>query len=291
VANHYSKEEIHPSIFEAVDAANSHVMNGQTWADGSAQKAYSAYNTAWFEAHGKGFWLWMLGLVPTIGMIPFLRNVLEVPKPASVLIFFLGLATWIGLGVVGWEKTKKDITVRELETIIPALDLSESQHLYLGSVVAVLSSKLLDTDQKKSWLKALYQALDNAIGLEKLHKEMRQVIGGSTNSELLAEVESIRRRLDTAQDEQAKITYAESLRLAEGRLSRSEGMAAQSERIEAQLELTRQTFLQTHESLSGLTIGAQQSIHISLDPLRANLSRVQSESESILKALEELNQA
>ena len=68
-------------------------------------------------------------------------------------------------------------------------------------------------------------------------------------------------------------------------------MAAQSERIEAQLELTRQTFLQTHESLSGLTIGAQQSIHISLDPLRANLSRVQSESESILKAIEELNQS
>lgn len=291
MAKNYSKEDIHPSIFEAVDAANSHVMNGQTWADGSAQKAYSAYNSAWFAAHGKGFWLWMLGLVPTIGMIPFVRNVLEVPKPASAAIFFVGLATWIGLGIYGWEKTKKDITVRELETIVPALELSESQRLYINSVVAVLGSKLLDSDQKQSWLKALYQALDNALSLEKLHKDMRQVIGGSSHSELLSEVDSLRHKVSSAQDEMAKGTYAESLRLAEGRLSRSEGMAAQSERIEAQLELTRQTFLQTHESLSGLTVGAQHSIHVSLDPLRANLSRVQNESESILRAIEELNQA
>ena len=286
----YSKQDIHPSIFEAVDEANTHVMNGNSWADGSAQKAYSAYNSAWFEAHGKGFWIWMVGLIPTIGMIPLLRNVLEVPKPASVLIFFLGLATWIGLGIFGWEKTKKDITIKELETIVPALNLSESQRLYLSSVVSVLSSKLLDAEQKQSWLKALYQALDNALGLEKIHKEMRQVIGGSSHSEILAEVETLRGRVESAQDEQARVTYAESLRLAEGRLSRSDGMAAQSERIEAQLELTRQTFLQTHESLSGLTVGAHHSIHVSLDPLRANLSRVQNESESILKAIEELNQ-
>ena len=213
------------------------------------------------------------------------------PKPASAGIFFVALAAWIGAGIYGWERTKKDITIRELESIIPALELTESQKQYLGSVVAVLGSTILDADQKKSWLKALYQALDNALGLEKIHKDMRQVIGGSTHSELLSEVESIRHRVEIAQDDQAKSTYAESLRLAEGRLSRSEGMAAQSERIEAQLELTRQTFLQTHESLSGLTIGAQKSIHISLDPLRANLSRVQNESESILKAIEELNQA
>jgi len=291
VAANYSKEDIHPSIFEAVDAANSHVMNGQTWADGSAQKAYSAYNSAWFQAHGKGFWLWMLGLVPTIGAIPFFRNVLEVPKPASAALFFAGLAVWIGLGVYGWEKTKQDITVRELETIVPALELSDSQKLYLNSVIAVLSSKLMDAEQKQSWLKALYQALDNALGLEKIHRDMRQMIGGASHTELLSEVDSLRAKVGTAQDQMAKATYAESLRLAEGRLSRSEGMAAQSERIEAQLELTRQTFLQTHESLSGLTVGAQHSIHVSLDPLRANLSRVQSESESILRAIEELNQA
>ncbi len=254
-------------------------------------QAYNAYNSAWFQAHWKGFTAWMVGLVPTIATIPFFRNVLEVPKPASVGIFFVGLAGWIAAGIYGWERTKKDVTIKELESIIPALELTESQKQYLGSVVAVLGSKILDSDQKKSWLKALYQALDNAVGLEKIHKDMRQVIGGSSHSEMIAEVESLRHRVETAQDEQAKQTYAESLRLAEGRLTRSNGMAAQSERIEAQLELTRQTFLQTHESLSGLTVGAQHSIHVSLDPLRANLSRVQNESESILKAIEELNQA
>lgn len=287
----YSKEEIHPSIFDAVDAANSHVMNGQTWADGTAQKAYSAYNSAWFEAHWKGFWLWVAALVPTIGTIPFLRNVLEVPKPASVGLFFVGLAAWIGAGVYGWEKTKKDITGKELETILPALSLTESQKLYLGSVVAVLNSKLLDGEQKRSWLKALYQALDNALSLEKLLESMRASIGGSTHGQLLEEIQALKARVESANDEFAKETYNESLKLAEGRLARSHGMSAQSERIEAQLELTRQTFLQTHESLSGLTIGAQKSIHVSLDPLRANLSRVQSESESILRAIEELNQA
>ncbi|MEI7576379.1 MAG: hypothetical protein WCK51_05760 [Armatimonadota bacterium] len=287
----YSREHIHPSIFEAIDQLNSAAISGENPQASANMKAYNAYNSAWFSAHWKGFTAWMAGLVPTIATIPFLRNVLEVPKPASAALFFVGLSVWIGAGIYGWERTKKDVTIRELEAIIPALELTESQKQYLASVVAVLGSKILDSDQKQSWLKALYQALDNAVGLEKIHREMRQMIGGATHSELITEVESLRGRVGSAQDEQARLTYAESLRLAEGRLSRSEGMAAQSERIEAQLELTRQTFLQTHESLSGLTIGAQKSIHVSLDPLRANLSRVQNESESILRAIEELNQA
>jgi len=291
VLEQYSREHIHPSIFDAIDGLNSAALVGDGSTVSTNMKAYNAYNSAWFSAHWKGFTAWMIGIVPTIGTLPYLRGVLEMSKPAAAGIFFVALALWIGAGVYGWERTKKDITIKELESIIPALELSESQKLYLGSVVAVLGSKVLDADQKRSWLKALYQALDNAMGLEKIHKDMRQAIGGSTHAELLTEVESIGRRVENAQDEQAKLTYAESLRLAEGRLSRSEGLAAQSERVEAQLELTRQTFLQTHESLSGLTIGAQQSIHISLDPLRANLSRVQSESESILKAIEELNQS
>ena len=287
----YSREHIHPSIFDAIDGLNSAALAGENAVASTNMKAYNAYNSAWFAAHWKGFTAWMIGIVPTIGTVPFFRGALDMSKPASAAIFFVALSAWIGAGIYGWERTKKDITIQELESIIPALELTDSQKQYLSSVVAVLGSKILDSDQKHSWLKALYQALDNAMGLDKIHKEMRQVIGGSSHAELLSEVDSLRRRVETAQDEQAKLTYAESLRLAEGRLSRSEGMAAQSERIEAQLELTRQTFLQTHESLSGLTIGAQQSIHISLDPLRANLSRVQSESESILKAIEELNQS
>ncbi len=287
----YSREHIHPSIFEAIDGLNSAALAGETAVASTNMKAYNAYNSAWFAAHWKGFTAWAVGIIPTIGTIPFLRGVIEMPKPASAGIFFVVLAAWIGAGIYGWERTKKDVTIRELESIIPALELTESQKHYLSSVIAVLGSAILDSEQKKSWLKALYQALDNALGLEKIHRDMRQMIGGSSHAELLAEVDSLRVRVDSAQDQMAKATYAESLRLAEGRLSRSEGMAAQSERIEAQLELTRQTFLQTHESLSGLTVGAQHSIHVSLDPLRANLSRVQSESESILRAIEELNQA
>lgn len=287
----YSREHIHPSIFEAIDRLNSAAMSGQNPAASSNTPAYNAYSSAWFQAHWKGFTLWAVGIIPTIATIPFFREVLQVPKPASAVIFFAGLAGWIASGIYGWERTKKDITTKELESIVNLLELTESQKQYLGSVIAVLSSKILNADQKKSWLKALYQALDNAVGLEKIHSDMRQAIGGSSHSELLSEVESLRTRMESAQDEQAKLTYAESLRLAEGRLTRSNGMAAQSERIEAQLELTRQTFLQTHESLSGLTVGAQHSIHVSLDPLRANLARVQGESESILRAIEELNQA
>lgn len=288
---HYSKLDIHPSIFEAIDSINTQSMNGQVVSDGTFVKAYNAYNSAWFKVHWRGFSLWVAGLAPTIATIPILRNVLEVPKPASAAIFFVALAAWIGSGVWGWERTKRDITVDELSAILPALELSESQKLYLTSVVSVLNSKILDDTQKQSWLQALYQALDNALSLEKIHVDMRASIGGVSHQELLSEIAGLEAKVASAQDEMAKATYLESLELAKGRLNRSNGMAAQSERIEAQLELTRQTFLQTQESLSGLSIGSQQSAHVSLDPLRANLSRVQNESQSILRAIEELNQS
>ncbi len=287
----YSKLDIHPSIFEAIDSINTQSMSGQSVSDGTFVKAYNAYNSAWFKVHWRGFSLWVAGLAPTIATIPILRNVLEVPKPASAAIFFVALAAWIGGGIWGWERTKRDITVDELSAILPALELSESQKLYLTSVVSVLYSKILDDTQKQSWLQALYQALDNALSLEKIHVDMRASIGGVSHQELLNEIAGLEAKVASAQDEMAKATYLESLELAKGRLNRSNGMAAQSERIEAQLELTRQTFLQTQESLSGLSIGSQQSAHVSLDPLRANLSRVQNESQSILRAIEELNQS
>lgn len=287
---HFSKQDIHPSIFEAIDEMNTQAMSSSLTTEGPTQRAYNAYNSAWFEVHWRGFSAWLLGLVPVIGTIPILRNVFDVSKPVSIGLMFAGLIAWVAAGIWGWERTKKDLTMKELNAIMPALNLSESQTLYLNSVIAVDASTLLDYDQKRSWLQALYQTLDNALSLEKLHDSIRASLGGSSHAELLKEIETLSQRAESAVDPLAKQTFQESLAMAQGRLARSHGMAAQSERIEAQLELTRQTFLQTHESLGSLSVGAQKSIHVSLDPLRANLSRVQAESHEILQAIEELNQ-
>ena len=284
----YTPKDIHPSIFEAVLSVTGAYMNG-TLTDPKDIKAATSHSTVWFAEYWKGMFVLGLGFLGSIAATAFASQ-LHLGKGPTVLIFMACIAVSLFTALKAYEKNKKLLTWQELEALRPALDLTEHQSLYVECLQYVEESRVLDDAQKKSWRTVLYNALDQAIVLTNLSDEMQNSSGSKNQSENLSEISRIESQMARTSDPIAKEAYSESLRLANDRLSKWDSMASQAERTEAHLELTKQTFLKTRDTLKGMSLQNQQSVQIDLEPLRANLSRVETEAHEIQRAIEELRQ-
>ena len=284
----YTPKDIHPSIFEAVLSVTGAYMNGAL-TDPKAVKAASKHSSVWFTEYWRGMFAVVLGILASVAATAFVAQ-LHLGKGVTVLTFMTLLAVSLFAGMKAYEKNKKLLTWDELEALRPALELTEQQTLYVECLQYVEESKVLDLSQKKSWRTVLYNALDQAIVLTKLSEEMQNSSGSKNQSENLTEITRIESLTERTSDPIAKEAYSESLRLAKDRLSKWDSIAVQAERTEAHLELTKQTFLKTRDTLKGMSLQNQQAVQIDLEPLRANLSRVETEAHEIQRAIEELRQ-
>ena len=284
----YTPKDIHPSIFEAVLSVTGAYMNGAL-TDPKAVKAASKHSSVWFTEYWRGMFAVVLGILASVAATAFVAQ-LHLGKGVTVLTFMTLLAVSLFAGMKAYEKNKKLLTWDELEALRPALELTEQQTLYVECLQYVEESKVLDLSQKKSWRTVLYNALDHAIVLTKLSEEMQNSSGSKNHAENLTEITRIKSLTERTSDPIAKEAYSESLRLAKDRLSKWDSMASQAERTEAHLELTKQTFLKTRDTLKGMSLQNQQAVQIDLEPLRANLSRVETEAHEIQRAIEELRQ-
>jgi hypothetical protein len=282
----FTPKDIHPSIFAAVETLNAVYMSGK--ADQRINSAGSKHSSVWFAEYWKGTMVWLLGLIPVLGGAALAADVGG--KAFRVITFLALLCLWTAAGYAGYQKNKKNITWQELEALRPGLDLSEHQSLYLDCLRYVEESRVLDSEQKKSWRDALYNALDQALVLNKLSEDMKSSSGGKNHSESLAEIARLQSLSSQSTDEVAKDAYDQSLEMAQDRMSKWDSFAVQAERTEAHMELTKQTFLKTRDTLKGLSLTQQEAVRVDLEPLRANLSRVQTDAHEIQRAIEELRQ-
>ena len=257
-------------------------------ADALTTAAGSKHSSVWFAEYWRGTMIWLLGLIPVIGGAALAADLGG--KAIRVFTFLILLGLWMAAGYVGYQKNKKMITWQELEALRPGLNLSEHQSLYLDCLRYVEESRVLDADQKKSWRDALYNALDQALVLNKLSEEMKSSSGGKNHTESLAEIARLQSLSSQSIDEVAKEAYGQSLEMAQDRMSKWDSFAVQAERTEAHMELTKQTFLKTRDTLKGLSLTQQEAVRVDLEPLRANLSRVQTDAHEIQRAIEELRQ-
>ena len=282
----FTPKDIHPSIFAAVHDLTTTYMSGA--ADQRATAAGTKHSSVWFAEYWKGTMIWLLGLIPVIGGAAMAADLGG--KTIRVLTFLILLSAWLAAGYVGYQKNKKLITWGELEALRPGLDLSEHQSLYLDCLRYVEESRVLDADQKKSWRDALFNALDQALVLDKLSADMKTSSGVENHSESLAEIDRLKSLSSQSTDQVAKEAYDQSLEMAQDRMSKWDSFAVQAERTEAHMELTKQTFLKTRDTLKGLSLTQQEAVRVDLEPLRANLSRVQTDAHEIQRAIEELRQ-
>ena len=284
----YTPKDIHPSIFEAVLTVTGAYMNG-TLTDKREIAAASKHSSVWFSEYWKGIFVVVLGLLGSVAITAFVAQV-HVGKGVTVLVFLTMVALSLFGGMKAYEKNKQLLTWQELEALRPALDLSQEQSLYVECLQYIEESKVLDESQKKSWRTVLFNALDQAIILTKLSEDMLRSSGSKNQSENLAEIDRIESQMNRSSDPVAKEAFRESLRLAKERLSKWDSIAVQAERTEAHLELTKQTFLKTRDTLKGMSLENQNAIQVDLEPLRSNLSRVESEAHDSQRAIEELRQ-
>ncbi|MEI7984310.1 MAG: hypothetical protein WCI55_01680 [Armatimonadota bacterium] len=282
----FTPKDIHPSIFEAVHDLTTTYMSGA--ADQRTTAAGTKHSSVWFAEYWKGTMIWLLGLIPVIGGAAMAAD--YGGKTLRVLTFLILLSAWLAAGYVGYQKNKKLITWEELEALRPGLNLSEHQTLYLDCLQYVEESRVLDLEQKKSWRDALFNALDQALVLDKLSTDMKTSSGVENHGESLAEIDRLKSLSSQSTDEVAKDAYNQSLEMAQDRMSKWDSFAVQAERTEAHMELTKQTFLKTRDTLNGLSLTQQEAVRVDLEPLRANLSRVQTDAHEIQRAIEELRQ-
>lgn len=287
MAKRFTDKDVHPSILEAVVELTSSYSSG-TVTDPRLVKAASKHSQVWFGEYWKGFSLWLACIIPAIGIGLALPQ--GTPKAVKAMTIMSCIAIWLYSGYVALKRNQKVVTWEEIEAIRPGLDLTDHQSLYLDCLQSVEESKILDESQRATWRDALYHALDQALILQNLAEEMKNSAGGKNHVESLAEIDKLAELEAKTSDTIAKAAYTESLQMARDRLSKWDSIASQAERTEAHLELTRQTFLKTRDTLRGLSMTQQHTVHLDLEPLRANLSRVQSDAHEIQRALEELRQ-
>ena len=283
----YTPKDIHPSIFESVHTLTSGYMNGYI-TDKTSVNAATKHSGVWFAEYWKGVVACIAGFLSVIAGTAFAADYLG--KPGKVLVFLTLMSVWAALTVLAYQKNKKMMTWQELDSLRPGLDLSEQQSLYLECLQYVEESRVLDETQKKSWRNVLYNALDQALVLTNLSVEMQTASGSKNHSENMAEIHRIESLSNDSTDPMAKNAYDDSLRMAKERLAKWDSIAVQTERTEAHLELTKQTFLKTRDTLKGLSLQNQQTVQIDLEPLRAYLSRVETEAHEIQRAIEEIRQ-
>ncbi len=282
----FTPKDIHPSIFEAVHDLTTTYMSGE--ADKRTTAAGTKHSSVWFAEYWKGTMLWLLGFIPVIGGTALSADIGG--KAFRVITFLVLLCLWMLAGHLGYQKNKKLLTWGELEALRPGLELSEHQSLYLDCLRYVEESRVLDAEQKRSWRDALFNALDQALVLNKLSEDMKSSSGGKNHGESLAEIARLQDLSSQSTDQVAKEAYDQSLEMAQDRMSKWDSFAVQAERTEAHMELTKQTFLKTRDTLKGLSLTQQEAVRVDLEPLRANLSRVQTDAHEIQRAIEELRQ-
>ncbi len=283
----FTPKDIHPSIFEEVLRVTGGYMAGSL-TDQKSLAAATKHSSVWFAEYGKGFVVWLLGLIPVIYGTALVRA--QFGKPGTVLFFLAALGIWMLIGGWALKKNKGLLTWEELAAIRSGLNLDEHQELYLDCLQCVEESKILDSSQKRSWREALYHTLDQAMTLKRLANDMTTSSGGLHQIEGMVEVQRLEGLANRTADPLARQAYEESLQLAKDRMSKWDGVASQAERTEAHLELTKQTLLKTRDTLRAQQFDQQKTVQVDLEPLRANLSRVQTDAYEIQRAIEELRQ-
>ena len=282
-----TEKELHPSVFTAIHELTGAVGYG-TNTDPAATKAYYKHSGIWFKEYWKGLTAYASFLPGIILATAWSSEFLN--KPGRVGVFFGLLAIWIAAGVFLYQKNQKLVTLEELQALKDTLTLTPNQKLYLDCVTKVLGSTVLDESQKAEWLESLYQTIENSNRLESIrnHEESQ---ASRSESGLLQEVDKLETRIASTNDPIARQAYEQGLGMVQRRLGKQDSMATQLERSEAHLELIRQTLLDTSHTLTSLTTGVATKKLIELDTegLRANLSRIQQDSDDILRAVEELN--
>lgn len=285
----FTPEVLHPIIFERFKEVTARSMSGNPQHNPEETAAVSKHGGVWFAEYWKGAILGLLSYAVPLTASILSRNMFG-KGGHNVAVFFILSIFPVLLSIYLYQQNTKVVTLKEIDSLRPALRLNEFESMYLDCFLLVQKSTLLDKSQKIAWSESLKEALDRVIELEALKVEIRDLAMGFSSSDFTTEKKRLEEAIEKASDGVARETYRESLQLLNSRTDKVANAQVQLERIEAQIELSRHTFLRTKETIRSLQIAHKNETVIDLDSLRVNLSGVQNDASEVVKAIQELRE-
>jgi len=196
------------------------------------------------------------------------------------------LITMVATLIGGFYVNRRRISLRELETLLPLLDLTDTQRAYAQTVVA-----LGNMGQSRAEIDETMLALNALLDEEARLLTAREQILGSDNHDERAELGSERTnlyaRMTAAQDAGARSAFEQSIVLLDERLASLDSQGAHLERIDAHLELLRQAVLATRDAARRLQ-GGVRAPDLATDSLRSAVALARAQTQATEAALAEL---
>lgn len=270
-------------------------MSGAT--DTEYLKVYGEHQKAWWKAYGNGFLLGALASVGGMAGALALISQVDGMQAFRAPIFIAALAVIIGWAVFAYKRNQGQMTIGELTVLQKSL----AQHIkqpklrgvfedYLATIIELESSNTLEESEKADLRDQLNSMLSEADRLCGQFDMLANAHGNFDEKQRLSvEIGSLEQRINNSKDADAKEALGQAKKIALKRLESFEQGGPVMERIEAQLELMRQTLGAFRETLARLRGTPSFSPQLEVGGLREQLLSIQTQSQALESAFQELN--
>jgi hypothetical protein len=280
----FDKRKIHPSLFKATEHYSQRLIWGGSKWSSEETKIISEHQAIWWKENGKkllvGFALWFSLIIGLIAMKPY------VEKPILVGTMLLWLFGGVGSAIWAFSREKSNLSVKELEAVLPLLELSPIQKAYAETLLAMEGIGMSDAE-KDDLLGQLNRLLDEEerLAAVRLHGSDQP----STHEQILDERNRLMAKLEATTDDVSRQAFAKGLEICERRLAAANELSLTDERVEAQTELIRQAMCGVRDSLRRLRLSPRANIaDLNLDHLNDSVFLAHRQAESLEAAVAEV---
>ena len=198
--------------------------------------------------------------------------------------FFPGLAGIVPLHFA--FPSSHGYTPEELRAYLPLMSLSPAETAYIEALTEAYSPGA-DEALRSEVIPAMRRLVEESIRLDRLEAQLAE---GGSNS-VKAEVDQMRARLQTLEDQSAREALSHGIAIAERRLNSAISESAASERIEAHRAMIRQAALAARDTVRRLRLSpdsAPMTSDLDLSALRASADDAGREVAALEAAVQEM---
>lgn len=272
---------IHPTVWTAIDECTYEAY----WNVGKGllpaqRSAVSKHEKIWYATYGKGCALWAVGLAGV-----FFGTVSAVPKDLKGIAAFASVCLALLVFTMLYRKNKRQITLAELEALIPALNLSPVQRTYVEALVA-LQKLSLPASTHNELVSQLNELLDEEARLLQVRERASE---GIIAESLPDQVDEIERRLGDTTDPVAREALVKSLEIARNRMAASRDIPVLVQRIDAQVMMIGQSVGSMRDTLTRLSMAPEPDANqLDLSPIRDAVQQAQVHASALESAVNEV---
>lgn len=210
-----------------------------------------------------------------------------VADPGAIVVITMAVAGTLAYAFK-LARSRPALSTDDIRRLLPLLHLDDGEQAYMDALLALGENPALDGETVAQVARELRSLLDTYYELKDQLDVMHEAMGTATEEEH----ENLRKRLEQAEDAEARTTLQESLRLLEHRLQNRHALAAHALRMEAHLEFILQTLKSQRETLARLKMASErlseydvEQLHQSLLELRQRAAAIENAAQEVLGAI------